>query len=62
VKIFQNFIELERKFIKNNNDALKAETIPLQTSNIALHKKVEEIVEQQEENEKRVKILERELD
>jgi hypothetical protein len=53
---------LERKFIKNNNDALKAETIPLQTSNIALHKKVEEIIEQQEENQKRVKILERELD
>ena len=36
---------MERKFIKNNNDALKAETIPLQTSNIALHKKVEKMKE-----------------
>jgi hypothetical protein len=41
---------LERKFIKNNNDALKAETIPLQTLSISLQKKVEEILTQQEEN------------
>jgi hypothetical protein len=38
-----NLIEFEQKLIKNNADALKAETIPLQTTNKVLHKRIEEI-------------------